>query len=366
MENSERHAFVATLPFTLIEAINFVISFGITEADVYITKTFANADKIAARLRETGVFKNVYLEEDVLLTYPITVKKCWDMVMNGKRVVKEIKQRSYDYAYYNNGGWLVNSIFYTGFIKGNPKCKQRYIEHGCISYYVEYGKKPWYLRPLITLCGYKCMDGTMLEALYMFAPQFLKVHQYGEIRKMPYMDKDNRKFIEAINYIFDFDPKQNEFIDKEIIIMEQGPLGVDFDMIAFWEGVIQYIPKKNAIIKAHPRQKKSALQQMGIDIASDHSIPWEVIALNIDMSNKTQITIFSGSCLLPKMGCNIESSVVLLYKLLPVDYLLYGKQIVELADEVGKRYEDKSKFFVPETFEELEIFLKGKSFKSKL
>ena len=50
--------------------------------------------------------------------------------MNGKKVVKDMSTRKYDYIYYNNSGWLINSIFYTGALKGNPDCEQHFIEHG--------------------------------------------------------------------------------------------------------------------------------------------------------------------------------------------------------------------------------------------
>lgn len=352
-----KHAFVATVPFTLIEAINFVVSMEIEDADVYITRSFADAENVAKRLATTGVFKNVFIEDDVLLTYPITVKKCWNMVKNGKKVSREISKRHYDYAYYNNSGWLINSIFYTGFVKGNKDCKHRFLEHGYSTYLTEYGKKPWYLRPLIHLTGYKCMDGSMLEALYMFDERLLKVHQDGEIRKMPFMDRNNKRLMDALNTTFNFNPEENEFTDKDVIIMELGPLKVDFDMASFWEEALKELKKDISIIKSHPRQKNSALQSMGIDVAKNHGIPWEIIALNTEMEKKTQITIFSGSCIMPKTCCDIESNVILLYKLLPVDYSFLGARIVELTEEIRKLYKNPEKLFIPETWDELSNYL---------
>lgn len=350
------HAFIITVPVPLIEAVHFVISNHITDADAYVTKSFAGAEEIAERLRSTGVFQNVFLEEDVLLTYPITIKKCVRTVINGWGLVSRLKKRKYDYAYYNNSGWLINSIFYTGFIKGNPRCVQRFIEHGNNTYLNEYGNKSWKLRLMINLMGFRCMDGSMLEALYMFDPSLLKVRQDGEIRVMPSMDKNNRRFLETLNQSFAFAPTTNDLKDKQIIIMEQGPLKVDFDMEAFWNKVFEMIDTDRAIIKTHPRQKGSALQKSGIPVSSVGGIPWEVVALNMDLEEKTQITIFSGSCLTPKVCCGIESRVILLYKLLPVDYTFFGKQIVELTNEIGEKYIDRDKFFVPESFEELKAY----------
>ena len=352
------HAFIATVPATLLMAINFVISEGIKDADVYITKSFAHAEEYAKRLQEKGVFSNVYLEEDVLVTYPITIKKCYRMVMNGKKVVKDMSTRQYDYIYYNNSGWLINSIFYTGALKGNPDCEQHFIEHGYSTYLTEYGKKPWYLRFLILLSGYKCMDGSMIKELHMYNPELLRVHQQGKTVKMPYMDRYNKKFMDAINYVYGFDPSDNEFENKEIYIMEQGPLKVDFDLEAFWNEIISEIDTTKSIVKPHPRQKNSVLQRLGIAISQNNTVPWEVIALNSEMETKTQMAIFSGSCINPKNFCNIESRVIFLYKLLPVDYTFLGKDIVNLSEYIGTTYSDQDMFFVPETMEELREYLR--------
>ena len=69
------HAFIGTVPFTIIEAINFVIANEIKDADLYVVKVFDGAEKVGERIRGTGVFKNVYILDDVLLTYPITFSK---------------------------------------------------------------------------------------------------------------------------------------------------------------------------------------------------------------------------------------------------------------------------------------------------
>lgn len=358
-----KHAFVATVPVCLIEAINYVVANNIDDADVYITKSFAHAEEISKRLGETDIFKNIYVLDDVLLTYPITITKCMKMVMNGHRVVMDMKNRHYDYIYYNNSGWLVNSIFYTGSLKGNKNCKQRFIEHGYNTYLNDYGKKPWYLKPLINLTGFKCMDGSMLEALYMFHPDLLKVHQSGEIRKMNTLDIHNERLIKAINHAFDFSPKDTEFNNKKIIIMEQGPQKVDFDKVEFWRKVIENISIDDTIIKPHPRQKDSALNEFGIDICKNNELPWEVVTLNLDISKKVQFTIFSGSCIFPKLLCDVEPTVVMLYKLLPVDYRYLGEDLVSLSEAIGKKYRDTSKYFVPETFEELAEFCKKEGLK---
>ena len=126
-------AFIGTVPFTIIEAINYVVSNEVQDADLYLVKVFADAEKVGKQIEETGVFQNVYIVEDVLLTYPITVKKCMNVVKNGKNIIRALEKKKYDYCYYNNSGWLINSIFYTGVLKNNPDVKNIFLEHGYIS-----------------------------------------------------------------------------------------------------------------------------------------------------------------------------------------------------------------------------------------
>ena len=277
---------------------------------------------------------------------------------NGWKLVRDLKSRPYDYGYYNNSGWLINSIFYTGFLKANKNCKQRFIEHGYNTLLNPYGNKSMLLRLMINLFGFKCMDGTMLEALYLFEPELLRVEQDGEKRQMPKMDRNNPRFKEAINVTFGFDPNNNEFADKDIIIMEEGPQKVEFDKDEYWGKIIKILDTSQAILKPHPRLKESTLSKYNIAVCKNNSVPWEVIAINTDMENKTQLCMFSGSCLHPKYCLGIESRVIMLYKLLPVDYSFLGKDLLRFSDDIKNMYEDPDKFFVPETVEELFEYLK--------
>ena len=350
------HAFIGTVPFTIIEAINFVIANGIKDADLYVVKVFDGAEKVGERIRGTGVFKNVYILDDVLLTYPITFSKCINVVRNGKKVLNLLKKKKYDFCYYNNSGWLINSIFYTGFIKENPNIKNNFLEPTYCSYVTDYSQKPWYLRWLIKMVGLKCMDGSMLDKLYLFEPDLMCTRYDGKIEKMKKLDKSNPRLVNALNTAFEYNVSENQYAAKEVIIMEQGPMKVEFDKEKFWNNVFECIDLDKTIIKAHPRQKESTLAKCGAAISKNHTLPWELEILNNDISNKVQITIFSGACVSPKLMFDDEPTVIFLYKLLPVDYTFLGKEIMAFADAVGGKYREKDKYFVPETFEELKEY----------
>ena len=349
-------AFVGTVPFTIIEAVHFVIANNYDDADLYMVKVFDGAEDVCERVRQTGVFKNVYLVEDVLLTYPITIEKCIRTVKNGKAFLKSTRNRIYDEVYYNNSGWLINSIFYTAFSRANKNIKNKFLEHGFNSYTTVYSDKPFYLRVLIRLVGLKCMDGTMLDEIHMFHPELMHMKHYGRIVKMTPMDRKNTRLVEALNHIFNYHPETDEFADRDIIIMEQGPQKFTFDKEGFWKMVLKNIDKQKTIIKPHPRQKNSTLGENGIKISTNYTLPWEVEILNIDIEKKTQITIFSGACVSPKLIFDEEPTVIFLYKILPLDSSVWGKDFIEFANQLGATYRNKEKFFVPESYEEYEEY----------
>lgn len=350
------HAFIATVPFTILEAVNFVISQDIRDADIYLVKVFENAEEVGQRIRNTKVFRNVYVVEDVLLTYPITMKKCMNVVKNSRSILRLMREHQYKYVYYNNSGWLINSIFYTGALKRNKDVKNIFLEHGYYSYTNDYADKSWRLRMLIHMVGLKCMDGSMIDEFYAFHPELIDVRYDGTLKKMPSVDKTNMRLVNVINEIFGYDKAQDEFVDKDIIVLEQGPQKFEFDKDAFWNKVFQIIDKDRTIIKPHPRQKKSTLYDIGASICRNHTTPWEVEIMNIDAASKYQITIFSSSCVSPKLLFDEEPTVILLFKLLPVDTSVWDQKLLDFSEKLGNQYRMKEKYFVPETFEEFEQY----------
>ncbi len=83
-----------------------------------------------------------------MLTYPITLKKCLKVVKNGEKLQKDLRGRKYDYIYYNNSGWLINSIFYNGIYKGNSNVKNIFLESTDIAHILNTTKRS------LGICGY--------------------------------------------------------------------------------------------------------------------------------------------------------------------------------------------------------------------
>jgi len=241
----------------------------------------------------------------------------------------------------------------------NNKCaKNIFVENGINPYLTPYDSKEWYLRLFINCQFMTCMDGRFIDERYVFEPSLISVAQSGEIHKINKLNRSDNEVKEHINQIFGYDEKLDSFKDKKIIIMEQGPRKEPIDMIGLWKKVSNYIDKESAIVKSHPRQKESALRELGFDLYERYTIPWEVLTFNQDMSEKTLFCIFSTSCVNPKVMFDEEPRIVLLYKLIGIDYSFFGRGMINYVEGVRDLYRDKSKFFIPDSWDELEDYSK--------
>ena len=57
--------------------------------------------------------------------------------------------------------------------------------------------------------------------------------------------------------------------------------------------------------------------------------------------------------------------LILLYKLLPVDYTFLGKDVLSFTEDIRNLYEDTNKFFVPNSLEELKEYLEKMNLNKK-
>lgn len=350
------NAYIANIPIHLLDAVQMMKQTGIKDCDLYYVPTSNNAEELVEAVRSTGIFNEVTMLPNINIEYPITISQCVTISLNRFGARKLLKNKQYDTVYYNTDGWLLNSIVYSSL--PNKKSKNIFVENGINPYLTPYDTKEWYLRLFINCNFMTCMDGRFIDERYLYEPSLLGVPQSGEIHTLHKIDRTDEKLKSTINQIFGYDEKKDSFADKRIIIMEQGPRKEPIDMLGLWKRVSRYIDKDSAIVKSHPRQKQSALRELGYDMYERYTIPWEILTLNQDMNDKVLFSIFSSSCVNPKLMFDAEPRIIMLYKLIGIDYSFFGKGLIQFVEGVGSLYRDKSKFFVPESWEELDEYCK--------
>lgn len=345
------NAYIASVPIHLLIAIQMVKQNRIENCDLYYVPTSNNASELLKAVEKTGIFCIVTMLPNINIEYPITIKQCLKISWNRFKVREILKNKHYDTVYYNTDGWLLNSIIYSSL--PNKRSKNIFVENGLNPYITSYDSKEWYLRMYINCNFMTCMDGKYIDERYLFEPSLISVPQSGRICQIEKLNRNDIKLKERVNQIFEYDSKADSFENKNIIIMEQGPRKEPIDMLGLWKRVGQYIDREKSIVKSHPRQEKSALRELGFDMYERYTTPWEVLAFNQDMSEKTLLCIFSTSCVYPKLMYDEEPRIIFLYKLIGMDYSFFGKGMISFVDGIGKLYRDKNKFFIPESWDEL-------------
>ena len=351
-------AYIASVPLHMLTAVQMIKQNQITDCDLYYVPTSNNAEELLESIRKTGIFKSVTMLPNINIEYPITVSQCLKISWNRFGARKKLRKKKYDVVYYNTDGWLLNSIIYSS-LRNRKSTKSIFVENGVNPYITPYDSKEWYLRLYINCNIMPCMDGRFIDERYIFEPGLISVPQSGEIKVLEKLDRKDENLKKCINQIFGYDDVLDSFRDKKIILMEQGPRKEPIDMLGLWKKVSRYISKEDAIVKSHPRQKQSALRELGFDMYERYTIPWEVLTFNQDMNDKTLFCIFSTSCVNPKIMFDEEPRIVFLYKLIGIDYSFFGPGLIDFVEGVGSLYRDKSKFFIPETWEELAEYCKA-------
>jgi hypothetical protein len=181
---------------------------------------------------------------------------------------------------------------------------------------------------------------------------------------MKKMDATDRELVTRLNRVFGYEESKDSY-DRKIIFFEESYFadGYDVDDVACVERLAEICGKDNIMIKIHPRNKENRFRGLGYKTNENTFIPWEVIALNLDLTQKVLITIASGSAMtsLMNMGVKPERVIMLMRctDLIKSDNLAPAADIME---QVAKTYPDV--VAMPKTLEEFAALCKELNIKT--
>ena len=122
----------------------------------------------------------------------------------------------------------------------------------------------------------------------------------------------------------------------------------DFKLILY---IAEIVGKENLLVKLHPRNKINRFEKYGIATNKTIGIPWELIQMNDDFSDKVLLTISSGSVLASKLYFNDNIKTYLLFNC--TDKM--SNMVTEKYFEYLKKLENKfglDNFIIPKNEEE--------------
>jgi len=148
------------------------------------------------------------------------------------------------------------------------------------------------------------------------------------------IDAGNKELVNLYNEVFKYDPSVDSY-EEPIIFFEESYYadGYDVNDVEMVDKIADIVGKENLFIKTHPRNPENRFKKLGYKTNKNTSIPWEVICMNIDLSNKTLVTIASVAAIVPATMLGKKYKGILLMKVIPDDSCL-KKNITNLYEKL--------------------------------
>lgn len=229
--------------------------------------------------------------------------------------LNEIKNRFFDeLIVYNYGVDIIGlySILYTI----NKNIRVSFYEEGVLSY--TYCVKPTrnmkrnMVKILRNISGRKDISASFHD-FYCFYPKLYK----GDLIpvSVPHIFAGDECSLQ-LKLVFAIDSKTLQYDQKYIFFtsvydFEGGaPIG-EFELVS---RIAKIVGKNNLLIKTHPRDTRTIYQASGFSVDANSEVPWEVIQLSKDFSDKVFMTVNSGSVLAGSFMTEKPTKTFYMYK----------------------------------------------------
>ncbi len=181
-----------------------------------------------------------------------------------------------------------------------------------------------------------------VDGFYVFSPELMIWKCPFTVKTIPKLGIDRNYLVKILNMVFDYENSQDTY-DEKVIFFEESYVqdGIIADDMEIVEHLAEKYGKANVLIKNHPRVKNNRFLEGGFKTNNDTSIPWEVIALNKDISSKILVTMTSTAVVNTFLLFETTAKLVLEYEKLR---LLKNQRIhytIEVIDHLKTVYPDR-------------------------
>ena len=282
--------------------------------DAVVSDHMNNSADVAERMRECGLFENVYHVKSLALTRNQVSHDTFSRIVNAIFPMRELREYGdirpvYSDVYFANFDNF-SQVLYNALVHKTPELKLHVFEEGLASYssfsrfYSElkgyYGDRNSGIRKYLHKYIYRTqvIPGNLSEFL-AFNPHLIQWDPECAIREMEKIDCLDLAFRNIVNGVFGFDPSAREY-DRKYIFFEESFYadGSEVNDVALIEQLARRVGKENMMVKIHPRNPENRFDRLGYKTNRNTAIPWEVVVMNTDdLSDKVLITVAS-SCIL--------------------------------------------------------------------
>lgn len=353
-ETADRFAFMCDTPLQVLNATAFVSTDKMGskgKSDLFLYHQFRGSEELSARLKEQGVFENVY-DFKKFRTLPGAANKLLTLwrTLFPKSALKKIYMGKDKRFLKNRYSTLVVS-FYTQFsdclhnhFKGMRTVQ---IEDGLGSY-VTADLENRYRTGLFSFVNKFLFSGSLSydpQVLYLNNPQ-LGIKQVLPVEKLDSIATDE-ELLKTACRIFDY--KENPLYSENRTVFLGQPLDdrPEIETIRLREAEINpVIAECEPVVRLHPRQTDGGFEDYKKDTAGNM---WELECANSITDSHVLIGAFSTAQFTPKMMFGTEPTLIFLYKLLGCNF----DNADQMTEQIRNAYTDKDKVIVVENMEQL-------------
>ncbi len=358
-------AILCCRPYQLFNAINYTMNVNsdVEGVDIFIGLRFNNAESIAKKLNEMGIFHNVYTYKRGYFS-SLAIKRCIEKLSDiflPRQVIQKcvLENEVIQFKRYKEIVLFSFNPFSMCFLnycrRINNDLKTVLVEEGLFIYdrvgNNTFGGKEYKIRAKL----FK-QEKYDFNEVYVYKPALIEDNSlYGEIKQLPHI-KNGDFTHRVLKEVF----SENEYIYEgyKVIILSQYPFTGDRYEVekTAYNILARHFGEDSIGVKLHPSD--SGVHTEYRNAFSDPNA-WELTVLNTDMNKKILVSINSSAIITPKLIYDKECVCILLFKLLThnptkIEYDYFTKII--------ETYRDKEKVYIPETWDEMErvtMMLKG-------
>lgn len=341
--------------------INTVIP-GESVNDIIVTDNCKNSDEIVKNIDKHRLFRKVYhleIKDEYYRGNLIKkIRKSLKLFNSSQKTKRQlgIESWEYDALFFTDFSLLVNQIFFH-IKKENPQCKIYRVEEGYSTYTIFNSNVT--MQNVATVYGRLSRKKTIydsIDGLYLYDPSLVQYSTAYPLYVIPPINAGSSDFVKTINMIFGIQKTIN-ITDRKYIFFEES-FSVDkaereeFNDLQLIDQVIKCVGEQDICIKTHPRTFSTERydRYKGIEMMNA-SVPWELMYLNCNLSDKILITISSGSVINALPWTKQTAKVILMFKCIYPRPRLCTPEYVNYLSLLTEKY-GGGNFVIPSNIEE--------------
>lgn len=358
--------FVCSSIYQLMNAVLIRLDSNSETADIVFIKSLEHIIDVK-KLRELHVFREIYIWKGNVEKLQQEAGSHSDYVKHmfskiplyafPQKLARDLPNRDENYKHiYVPYGDYPSQIIYFYFKKKNEADLYLY-EDGSYTYEC-LATTPSIFRRIYSQLFFRGMFFSYCKKVYVHKIEEVRIGKRNDVQISPI--KQNTEQIRKIFQFIALESEEQTFVIKERIIMFDQNL--EYENILWLQEKIAcdltlQFGRENVCVKLHPGTKVIRYYK---DIKINAcKMPFELF-MNSSITNESiLISIFSTACFNPKWIYGLEPYIILTYKIVKFDSVDYfDTQYYEVIERLRNSYSREEKIFIPETIEEMVLFIK--------